>query len=287
MNTRHNLVRPVRPLVLLIAAILAPVAIGQEKPLLDYRFDNGSGALVSDQSPAGLHLSAGAALNWSAPGSGVGGGVALGRVGDRDVFLENKNAAGKGLDGLTAFTVCGWHKAGFTEPTQGVLFELTAADGLGYRLHLSSKREADGRLSYALVSVVVPDERTAPNGAVQYSPWDTPVAVEGEWVFFAAVVDLREDLRMVTFYTGTETREPTVVMGSFGRRDVWSDIRKLGRIDAVRVANSVDFKQPIPVGFYLDDISFFGSSKEFGGALDSGEIYSVWQRSITKKTGSR
>ncbi len=276
------------------AVALGLVALGAtaqaqaEKPLLDYRFDKGSGLAVDDRGTARLNLTAGSSMSWGTAGTGVAGGHTLGRVGDRDVFIENRKADGRGLDGLQAFTVCAWYKARFLERSNGVLFELISSDGLGYRLQLASRNNPAGAIEFALISALSPREVT-PNakGGVQYSPWENPLAVEDEWVFIAAATDLRDDTRAVTFYAGSATKAPEVILGSFARPASWTDIRVLGKISTVRLGNSADMSQPVPVGFYFDDLTFFGSDKETGGVLMPSEIRAVWERTLGKKAGAR
>lgn len=283
MHTSLNNIRPVWTLTAALVALLAMPSARAEKPLLEYSFDRGYGSVVADTGKAGLPLTASAAMAWGTNGHGVGGGGSIGRVGDRDISMENKNAAGRGLDGLRALTICGWYKAVFIEPTNGVLLELTSAEGLGYRLHLASRKNPNGSLGYTLVSSIVPSEVGLQTASVLYAPWENQLATEGQWIFFAVVVDLRDDLRMISFYTGTETQAPELLVGSFKRREAWAEIENLGKIVAVRAANSADFKQPVPTGFYFDDLSLYGSAKETGGALTRSEIEMIWERSASKK----
>ncbi|MFA6959844.1 MAG: hypothetical protein WC205_03725 [Opitutaceae bacterium] len=264
--------------------LMAQRPLSTADALLNYSFNDGRGMTVFDSGPMTLNLSAGSAFGWGVPGSGVAGGEAMGRLGDRDVFLENTRAAGAGLDGLRSFTLCGWYKSQFVERTQAALFELSPAEGLGYQLHLAARPGPDGKLQYSLVSAVIPAGGNPHRGTgVLYSPWENPCATEGQWIFFAVVVDLQENARMLTFYVGSETDEPRVLLGSLRKPSSWTGITQLGRIEAVRMANSMDMKQPVPVGFYFDDISFYGSSKDSHGALTRSEIQAVWQRSVEPK----
>lgn len=259
-------------------------SLSAAEPLLDYAFNDGRGMVVFDRGPMTLNLTAGSAFGWSVPGAGVAGGESMGRLGDRDVFLENNRAAGAGLDGLRSFTLCGWYKAQFVERTQAALFELSAADGLGYQLHLSSKNGADGKLQYSIVSAIIPAGEDPHRGAgVLYSPWENPYAAEGRWIFFAVVVDLQTDDRMMTFYAGSETEKPRVLGGSFRKPSSWTGLSQLGRIQAIRLGNSMNMKQPVPVGFYFDDVSFYGSPKDSSGALTRTEIEAAWRRSVEPK----
>ena len=287
MHTSLKNIRAVRTFTLTLGALLAAPAALAEKPLLEYSFERGHGSVVADDGKAGLPLTASAAMAWGTNGHGVGGGNSIGRVGDRDISMESKNAAGRGLDGLRALTICGWYKAIFIESTQGVLLELTSAEGLGYRLHLASRKNATGSLDYTLVSSIVPSEVGLQTASTVYAPWENQLATEGQWIFFAVVVDLRDDLRMISFYAGSETQAPEIIMGSFKRREAWADIESLGKIVAVRMANSADFKQPVPTGFYFDDVSLYGSAKETGGALTLSEIEMIWERSASKKGAIR
>ena len=162
------------------------------------------------------------------------------------------------------------------------------SDGLGYRLHLASRHNEEGVIEYSLVSSMMPKEPTPQaKGGVQYSPWENALAVEDEWVFFAAVVDLRDSTRTITFYSGSANKTPEVILGSFAKPASWADFTGTGKISGVRVANSADMNQPVPVGFYFDDLSFFGSGKESGGALSASEIRAVWERTTGKKGGVR
>lgn len=276
-------------LALLIVALLAmspALAAESASPLLlHYPFADADGQTVTDWGPLGISLSAGTAMSWSTPAAGVGGGAALGRIGDGDIISESQSVAGKGLDDLRSFTVSGWFKLSFSEKNSGVLFELVPAEGNGFQLHFATKpidkQAPDKGLVHGLVSVIGPQGINPHTGeGVVYSPWDPSFVRVGEWVFFALAVDATKDEGAFAFYGGTEA-EGVRRLGVFRKPPSWTRGLSLGKIIAVRMANSVDFKRPVPIGTWFDDFHFFGSAADASGALSQRQIESLRQSAVS------
>ncbi|MDR1282830.1 MAG: hypothetical protein LBK99_18690 [Opitutaceae bacterium] len=270
----------------LYARTLPPLTeILKPAPLLAYSFSDDSGPRVRDNGRCALHLEISPAWSWGVPGSGVAGGPTLMRTGDRDIFVENREAANSGLDGLRSFTVCGWYKLGFNERHTGVLFELEASGGNGFQLHFSSRAEAggDGKRQgpwrHALVAVIGPKGTNPHTGeGVRYSSWENPCARPGEWIFFAVVVDtIQADNGFLRFYAASEN-EPLALIGQSRQPENRTRDFALGKIGAIRLGNSADLKMPVPVGTCFDEFRFHGSASDNTGALSREMLKHIYAR---------
>ncbi len=275
----------------LMPAVLAaaPADKSDKYLILEYTFDEASDndVVARDSGPLARHLSIGSALSRSLPGAGAegggGGGRAIGRTGDRDVFMSSPNpSSGARLDGLVSFTLCGWYKLNFNQRTRGTIFQLVPVEGNGFQLHFGSKQsKSPNQWLMALVSVVGPGGTNLHTGeGVSYSAWDDAFSRMGEWIFFALVFDAANDARLVEFYVGSET-SPVRLVGRSKRASHWTRDFTLGRIGSIHAANTMDSAAPIPMGTYLDNLRLFGARSGGVGALSREELERLRQRDLS------
>lgn len=249
---------------------LSLLSLPAQDLLVHYPLNEGSGLSSKDHGPSGLDLTIGSDMGWAVAGSGVGGGSALGRVGDSEVFAKNGEVNGA-IDQLTSYTITGWYKLSELEKN-GVIIDLLAEEGNGCQIHFARKvDEADGKTKQSLVLVVGPEGTNPHTGpGVRYSLWDAPYGQLDQWIFFAVTVDALATTNQITFYAGSETEPVKALGGRFTLGEGVDPSRyALGRIREIGIGDhgGSQVRSPINLGTYFNDFRFYGAVGTNAGAL--------------------